>query len=319
MKWFNQRKLPSIGLVLDGGGGRGPYQIGVYLAMKKYGLTDKVIGISGSSVGAFMSVIFLYDEPRKIIGFWKKIDNDIIIQAKDHKVSAFTKALMNKDGIFSRENLIKLVNSNIDLKVLLENKTPVFVSLAKEVLSDKGKVASYAPKYIQINGLPSEDILTLLLATSAIPYVFDPVEYKGERYVDPMKADNEPYKPLLSFDPDMLFIVPLNVSHYTHHYDEKFPKTIVDFASPKMMGLPKMNMLDFSQNQTDLYISEGYQVGKMIIKYMKDNNLLVREDKKTKNLMPKKYISLANMNIKYIDFATMSTEDILNDVEKGDN
>lgn len=319
MKWFKKRRLPEIGLVLDGGGARGPYQIGVYLALKKFGLAEHVIGTSGASVGAFMEVLFLYDEPEKIISFWKKIDNSIIMQAKQHKVSAITSALMNKSGFFSRENLIDLVNSTIDLKYLLNNKRPTFISLAKQEKDESGKIDSYSSEYVKINSLPSQDILTLLLATSAIPYVFDPVSYKGHIFVDPMKADNEPYTPLMDLDPDMLFIVPLNSSHYTHFYDRKtFPKTIVDFSSPKMMALPKMNMINFSQELTDEYISEGYQIGKIIITYMKLHGLLKKEDKKEKDLLPKQYISLESMNIQNLEFKNMSIEDILEDIKKGD-
>jgi NTE family protein len=317
MSFFHKDTSPSIGLVLDGGGARGPYQIGVMLAMRKYGLTDKVKGLSCASIGAFDGILFLFDDGKKMVDFWERIDNDIVLTKKDNKVSALISSLTKKEGYYSRDGLIKLINSTIDLRNHLLNKQDMYVSLAEEVKDEKGKTVSYNPVYIKLNGLPSEDILKLLLATSAIPMVFDPVEYKGKTYVDPMKADNEPYKPLLGLDPDMLFVVPLNNSHFKHVYNSEFPKTIVDFASPVMMELPKLNMVDFSSGMTEKYISEGYQVGKMILDYLYRNGLLVKESKEVKNKKPKPYYSLASLGIINIEFAKMKTQDILKDMEKG--
>ena len=52
-------KQINIGLVLSGGGARGAYQLGVMLAMEKYGLTKNVSAIAGGSIGSFSMMGFL--------------------------------------------------------------------------------------------------------------------------------------------------------------------------------------------------------------------------------------------------------------------
>ncbi|MCI2068076.1 MAG: patatin-like phospholipase family protein [Bacilli bacterium] len=315
---FPKHHLPSVGLVLDGGGARGPYQIGVYMAMEKYGLTEHIIGTSGSSIGAFMSVLFLYKDPEKMISFWQKADNATVKKGKEHKLSALASVLFKKEGYYSREGLVDLVNANINLAELVNSSSyPLYVSLAKEIKDAKGKVVSYLPEYLSLKGKSSEDIMTLLLATSAIPLVFDPVSYKQETYVDPMKADNEPYKPLLHLDPDMLFILPLNDSHLNKSYPKDFLYPIVDFSSPRLFSLPKLNMIDFKKENADIYISEGYQVGKLLLHSIYVKGELHALSKKQKKERYKPYYSLSKLGIDNIEFATMDVKEILNDIKKG--
>jgi NTE family protein len=310
---FPKRHKPKLGLVLNGGGARGPYQLGVYLAMEKFGLDKMIVGTSGASVGSFMSVLFLYQDPEKILKTWSMINNPVIKKDKGNKVAALANTVFKKQGFYSRDGLTNLVNSTMDLHAMCRDSAyPLFVSLAEKQADD-----TYKPRYIKLNGLPSKDILTILLATSAIPYVFDPVEYEGKIYVDPMKADNEPYKPLLDLNMDMLFILPVNDSHLNKSYPKDFKYDIVDFASPRMMVLPKLNMIDFSQENTDMYVSEGYQVGKLLLHYLYSQKLLHAMTKPKRNSKEKAYYSLHTLNIDNIEFATMSFKDILEDVKKG--
>ena len=45
-------RFQRIGLVLEGGGGKGSYQIGVLKAIRELGLEKKIVAVSGTSVGA---------------------------------------------------------------------------------------------------------------------------------------------------------------------------------------------------------------------------------------------------------------------------
>ncbi|MCR4646634.1 MAG: patatin-like phospholipase family protein [Oscillospiraceae bacterium] len=48
----------KLGLVLDGGGAKGAYQIGVWKAMREFGLDRQVTAIAGTSVGGLNAVLF---------------------------------------------------------------------------------------------------------------------------------------------------------------------------------------------------------------------------------------------------------------------
>ena len=153
------------------------------------------------------------------------------------------------------------------------------------------------------------------MATSAIPMVFDPVPYKGNTYVDPMMADNEPIKPLLNYDLDYVFILPLNNSHLTKTYSPSLPFDIVDFTCPQMMELKLKNMIDFDPTNQDSYISLGYFTADTLLSLLESKGLLANR----LNLKKRKELniySLSNLHISDIRFDIMNSEDILKLAQK---
>ena len=58
-----------IGLALGGGGVRGSYQIGVYLALKKSHI--KIDGFTGSSIGAFNAAMLASKRDKELLNFWQ--------------------------------------------------------------------------------------------------------------------------------------------------------------------------------------------------------------------------------------------------------
>lgn len=57
-KWMNK----PTGLVLNGGGGKGAYQVGAFKALRESGLSDLVTAVAGTSVGALNMCLFNYDD-----------------------------------------------------------------------------------------------------------------------------------------------------------------------------------------------------------------------------------------------------------------
>ena len=69
----------KVGLVLAGGGGKGAYQLGVWKALKQFGI-DKYIKIfSGTSVGAINAVLFAQNDLRKAEAMWNEVDMETLI------------------------------------------------------------------------------------------------------------------------------------------------------------------------------------------------------------------------------------------------
>lgn len=312
---FRAFQKPRIGIVLNGGGARGPFQIGVYIALKQHGYIDKIKAMTASSVGAFSATLFLLEDEKKMIDLWKLIDNKTVKANKDSSfIKKVSSALTKKAGYYSRDKLIDLMTDKLDLEKIYQTKLPIYFSLAKRVIEDE-KNTSYKAEYIQVNNLKEDDILTLLMATSAIPMVFDPVPYKGNTYVDPMMADNEPIKPLLNYDLDYVFILPLNNSHLTKTYSPSLPFDIVDFACPQMMELKLKNMIDFDPTNQDSYISLGYFTADTLLSLLESKGLLANR----LNLKKRKELniySLSNLHISDIRFDIMNSEDILKLAQK---
>lgn len=62
----------EYGIVLEGGGARGAYQVGAWKALKEAGL--KIRGVSGTSVGALNGVMICMDELEKAEEIWTDMD-----------------------------------------------------------------------------------------------------------------------------------------------------------------------------------------------------------------------------------------------------
>ncbi len=60
----------KIGLVLDGGGGKGAYQIGVWQALKETGLDRYVTDIAGTSVGGLNAALFVKGNLEEAEAIW---------------------------------------------------------------------------------------------------------------------------------------------------------------------------------------------------------------------------------------------------------
>ena len=60
------------GLVLEGGGVKGSYQIGAFYALKKCGI--KIDGFVGTSIGSFNAAALACGRYRELLDFWYYLD-----------------------------------------------------------------------------------------------------------------------------------------------------------------------------------------------------------------------------------------------------
>ena len=135
---FRAFQKPRIGIVLNGGGARGPFQIGVYIALKQHGYIDKIKAMTASSVGAFSATLFLLEDEKKMIDLWKLIDNKTVKANKDFSfIKKVSSALTKKAGYYSRDKLIDLMTDKLDLEKIYQTKLPIYFSLAKRVIRMK--------------------------------------------------------------------------------------------------------------------------------------------------------------------------------------
>ena len=62
----------EYGIVLEGGGARGAYQVGAWRALREAGV--KIKGVSGTSVGALNGAMICMDELEKAEKVWENLD-----------------------------------------------------------------------------------------------------------------------------------------------------------------------------------------------------------------------------------------------------
>ena len=244
------------GLVLAGGGGKGAYQAGVFKALEQYGIGDYITAISGASVGALNMVLF--DNANFILTekIWGDISPSQFLTLDDN-------ILELKEGIVSREGLLNLIDQYINLDELRNSQRKLYVSLTEYGRYGEGEGIV---RYITLNYNSDKKIKDYLLATSAIPIVYAPVEIDGKMYRDGGIKDNLPIKPL--YDEGMRNFIVVALSHNTKISYEDFPGATFVFIKPhKSIGDFFDGTLDFSSRGAQLRIELGYLDGVRELEY----------------------------------------------------
>lgn len=109
---------------------------------------------------------------------------------------------MAKWGVFTREGLIQIVRQNRILPRVRNSLIPCYVACYN--------IISRSAEYFQLQDYTEEQILELLLASSALPFIFPPVDIDGLKYWDGGLKDNVPIRPLYDMGYRKLLVVHLD-------------------------------------------------------------------------------------------------------------
>ncbi len=162
----------KIGISLSGGGARGFAHIGVLKALEEHDIFPEVI--AGTSAGAIVGALYAAGKtPDEMLDF---VSETSIF--KIFRVALPNKGLASLD--YLRERLVKVIPDDD------------FASLQKDLYVAVTNLKT-GKLEIKNTGLIYETVM----ASSAIPLVFKPVEIDGQLYVDGGVLNNMPTKPLL--------------------------------------------------------------------------------------------------------------------------
>lgn len=181
-EWFGE----ETGLVLNGGGGKGAYQIGVFDALRESGLNDLVTMIAGSSAGALNMCLFAYEDENIGREIWSNITPEQFVDPELSMIDGV-------EGFVSRDGLLELIDGYVDLNKVSKCPIDMYASVTEY---DSVGAGSGISRYMKINGKTPEEIKQILLASSAMPYIYEPVKIDGLMYRDGGMTDNLPIKAL---------------------------------------------------------------------------------------------------------------------------
>jgi NTE family protein len=164
----------KIGLALSGGAARGVAHIGIIKALEEIGIKPGTIsGVSaGAIVGAYYAAGMTTAEMLKIAA-----------KTNLFSIKAFR---LGKAGLFKPTSLKRELEKHFNGLTFEQLKIPLTV-----VATDIIKVESCY--------FSTGELVPVLLATSAIPMIYVPVEYRGKMLVDGGLLNNLPVEPLTDF------------------------------------------------------------------------------------------------------------------------
>lgn len=267
--------MDKLGIVLDGGGGRGAYQIGVWKYLKESKLYNSISAISGTSVGGLNSCLFALDEYNLAETIWtQKIQDKIVSIDIDIKeicskialqfgiqnfvpvasiISFFT--MLSTRGYFSRKGLIEIIDEYIDLNELSKMEFPIYATCVELPL--------FETRYFKLNGYDTETIKKILLATSAIPIIFPKEEIEGKYYYDGGIKDNSPITPLYEEGCTDIIVIHLKADEILK--DRREGVNIYEICPQEDLGNFFKGTLDFSTEGAYRRIEQGYRDAKEIL------------------------------------------------------
>ena len=117
------------------------------------------------------------------------------------------------------------------------------------------------------------EILKYVLASSAIPVVFEPVVINGIKYRDGYMVDNNPAGVLKEQGCKLIFVVPLKEYSLANECADE-NTTIIDFVSPYNDYGIIDGTLDFVSERAIMRMNHGYELGKQLIEKLLNEGVI---------------------------------------------
>lgn len=154
-----KEELPEIGIALSGGGVRAIAHLGVIQALEEHGLKPGIV--SGVSGGAIVGALYADGySPAEIVGLFQK-----------YKFMQLARVAMPRKGLIASSRLYKTLGGLLRAQSFEELKMPLVINATD---FSEGK-----PVYFS-----SGSLLKVIIASSSIPVLMNPVEMDGKQYVD---------------------------------------------------------------------------------------------------------------------------------------
>lgn len=207
------------GLVLEGGGAKGSYHVGVYKALLEEGIP--IGGVAGTSIGALNGAMIVQGDFEVCQKLWESISYSKIIGANYEEVERLTRLRLGREELTVLAQKLKLliIDKGFDI-------TPFKNMLDKYVDEDKLRssamdfglvtfnLSDLKPVQMFKEQIPYGEIKNYLLASSYLP-VFRFERLNGKIYLDGGVYDNLPFRMLLEKGYHKLIIVRTHIDART--------------------------------------------------------------------------------------------------------
>lgn len=258
----------EYGIVLEGGGAKGAYQIGAWKALREAGVRIK--GIAGASVGSLNGALICMDDLEKAEDIWKNIEYSRVMDVSDETI----KALKKKD--FKALNMQEILNSGFQfIKDGGFDVTPL-KNLIAEVVGDESRIREsdrelFAVTYsvsehkelaVDVKSSEEGSVKDMLLA-SAYFLAFKNEKLGGKRYRDGGGFNNVPLGVLLDKGYEDIIVIRI----YGWGFDSEKVTKIPDGANVYHIA-PRQDLggiLEFDKKQSRKNMTLGYYDAKRFL------------------------------------------------------
>lgn len=192
----------TVAFVLQGGGGLAAAQVGQLRALREYTITPDLI--VGTSSGAINAMAFAQDPTEEGLDRMERLWTGLrpadvfptdVISLMTSLPTLATGLIGWHDGLLSPTRLRRLIEHMLDVTHLQDTLIPVHV-VATDLASGQPTVLSHGPA------------ADALLASTALPGVFPPVEIDGRPLIDGGVSAGTPIRQAEDLDATLIYVLP---------------------------------------------------------------------------------------------------------------
>lgn len=172
-----------VGLALEGGGAKGAYQVGAYMALKKCGI--HVDAVVGTSIGSFNGAMIAAHQEEELLNLWKDATMKELLGIDDEKAHKILQSGISLSKIkTSITELYKIFkNGGLDIssyRAIIRN------SLDEEALRKSNikfglttvKLENFEPLELFVDEIPKGQVHDYIVASSYLPV------FKKQKLID---------------------------------------------------------------------------------------------------------------------------------------
>ena len=246
----------EYGLVLEGGGAKGAYQIGAWKALKEANIRIK--GIAGPSVGALNGALICMGDLEKAESLWENISYSQIMSVDDKIMEdIFKQKKISRDAL--KDMMDYISDGGVDITPLKE----LIAECVDEEKIQNSPMDLYIHTFsvdemrelnVDLKEIEPELIKDFLLASSYIFPIFKSEKLHGKTYIDGGAINNVPVDTLIEKEYKDIIIV--RIFGIGREKKVKIPEdtTIYTIAPTVSLG----SILDFNPKKSKMHLKRGY-------------------------------------------------------------
>jgi len=280
-----------IGLALEGGGAKGSYQAGAYMAMKKCGI--RIDAVAGTSIGSLNGALIAAHEEEKMLRLWRDatmmellgIDDtkarDILKRGLSfHKIKAtFTEIYKAfKSHGLDMSNYRALVRNAVDEEKVRKSDIKFGLTTVR--------VENLEPMERFIDDIPTGQLHDYITASSYLPVFKKEKLIDDGYYLDGGFYDLGPVNMLLNKGYDTIYLVKVHGIGISRKYDKN--ANVIVIESKRKLG----GVMDLDPNRIDENIKMGYYDTIRILKHLDGEKYVFK-------VKSEKYYKYLNRKVNY--------------------
>ena len=186
----------SVGLVLEGGGVKGAYELGALIALIEKGYTFH--SITGTSIGALNGAVMASQGIEKLAGYWEEAKYCPVFDFDDETVARFRQKDFDLDLIIATGK--KLLSAREIIKNSYEHTLNfVYNRLSEEEIRSSDidfgcvtyNISDMEPFEAMKKDIPEGKLIDYIVASACFP-IFPPKQINGKKFIDGGVYDNMP-------------------------------------------------------------------------------------------------------------------------------